>query len=75
MKKILLLSVLMFNIFNISFSQVNTNVSVETNILVEDKSVEAVNAYWTQKRLSEAINAIQKARVERISRWVDKPFS
>lgn len=78
------LTLLMLNISNITLSQVYTdeinvgienNVSVETNILVEDKSVEAVNAYWSQKRHSEAIAAIQEARTARISRWVDKPFS
>ena len=56
------------------FSQTEVYIASETNVLVEDKSVEAVNAYWTQKNYSEAMARIQEARVSRISNWVDKSF-
>ena len=77
MKKLIIICILSL-IVQFSFSQEfnqEINVGVETNILVEDKSVEAVREYWSQKRYSEAMDRIQKARQERISNWVDKPFS
>ena len=77
MKKLITICILTL-IVQFSFSQEfnqEINVGVETNILVEDKSVEAVREYWSQKRYSEAMDRIQKARQERISNWVDKPFS
>ena len=77
MKKLITICILSL-IVQFSFSQEfnqEINVGVETNILVEDKSVEAVREYWSQKRYSEAMDRIQKARQERISNWVDKPFS
>ena len=71
MKKLLLLSVLSL-LNSETFAQVYVE---ETNVLVEDKSVEAVKEYWSQKRHSEAVARIQDARRARISSWVDKPFS
>ena len=77
MKNLILFSVLL--LFNSkTFAQVyveETNVNVKTNILVEDKSVEAVREFWSQKRHSEAMARIQDARIARISNWVDKPFT
>lgn len=60
---------------NSIYSQViGVGVSVDNTVIVEDNSVEAVNAYWSQKRYSEAMNNIQRAREARISSWQNKSF-
>ena len=77
MKNLLFISFFICTI-NSSAQTVNGNgvaVKQTMNVLVEDKSVEAVNAYWSQKNYSDAMNRINEARYERISNWVDKPFS
>lgn len=62
--------------FSISLNSqvIGVGVSVDNTVIVEDNSVEAVNAYWSQKRYSEAMNRIQQAREARISSWQNKPF-
>jgi hypothetical protein len=49
--------------------------NVDVDVLVEDKSVEAVREYWDQKRFNDLMNNIQVARSNRISNWLNKPFS
>ena len=73
---------ILFLLFYFTYSQtvgvgvaVENNLQVNTSVNVEDNSVEAVKEYWSQKRYSDAMANIQRARENRISSWVNKPFS
>lgn len=72
--KLRFLTILLIFSSSIYSQVIGVGVSVDNTVIVEDKSVEAVNAYWSQKRYSEAMNNIQRAREARISSWQNKPF-
>ncbi len=57
-----------------TFSQ-EVNVGVETNILVEDKSVEAVKEMYRQENLRDYQNRLRKIRANRRSNWKNKELT
>ena len=80
MKKVLLVALLATTGLSAQVAAVRNGIAVavetnvQTNILVEDNSVEAVRADHEERRYSQMLNNIANARASRLSNWFDKPF-
>ena len=76
MKKILTLIAVLFITAPAYAQEINVEVEVEskTEIIVEDKSVEAVKEMYRQESLLARDKRIRKARNAKLSNWINKEF-